>query len=302
MRYQGLDLNLLNALQVLLKHRSVTLAAEEIHLSQSAMSGALSRLREYFGDDLLIQCGRNMVPTAKAMELAGPLDQALALIRSNITTPAVFDAATSDRRFVIVCTDYVYHTVIAKVIANATLEAPHLNFDFMYPNIETQALFAQGEVDVLVTIEPYQPKENVVLHPLFDDTYAVACWKDNPECQQGVDAETFSRLSHVATKFGSNRAPEYSEVCLREAGISRRIVMNVNSFSDLPVSLVGSTRLAVIHRRYAEYFAKLFPISVHDLPFSLPGIKETAAIHKSKVKDAGVNWLLQRILAHSAEL
>ncbi|MFM1886579.1 MAG: hypothetical protein RL026_1736, partial [Pseudomonadota bacterium] len=91
MRFQRLDLNLLVVLDALLTERSVSLAAERVCLSQSATSSALGRLRDYFGDDLLVLKGRNMVLTARAENLVGPVRAVLEQIRSTIAVSPPFN-------------------------------------------------------------------------------------------------------------------------------------------------------------------------------------------------------------------
>lgn len=86
MRYKHLDLNLLVALDALLSERNVSRAAEKIHLTQPAMSNALSRLREYFGDELLIKTGQRMTLTPKSEYLSKPVRELLVRIDSEIMT------------------------------------------------------------------------------------------------------------------------------------------------------------------------------------------------------------------------
>lgn len=94
MRFHHLDLNLLVALDVLLDEQNITRAAERLHMTQSATSGVLGRLRKYFEDDLLVQVGRSMQPTAYALELAKPVREVLLTISSSITSKPVFDPST----------------------------------------------------------------------------------------------------------------------------------------------------------------------------------------------------------------
>jgi hypothetical protein len=91
MRFHGLDLNLLVALDALLPHQNVTRAAEQLNLSQSALSGALARLREHFDDELVVPIGRRMEPTPLARTLAEPLHEILLKTKSLVTTTASFD-------------------------------------------------------------------------------------------------------------------------------------------------------------------------------------------------------------------
>lgn len=99
MRFNQLDLNLLAALDILLEEQNITRAAERLHMTQSATSCVLGRLRTYFEDELLVQVGRKMQPTPYALELAKPVREVLLTIRGSITTKQVFDPTNSKRHF-----------------------------------------------------------------------------------------------------------------------------------------------------------------------------------------------------------
>ena len=114
MHLDGLDLNLLVVLDALLSEKSVTRTGERIHLSQSATSGALSRLREYFKDDLLVPVGRKMVLTPLAEELAQPLRELLQQAEVVIRRKPAFSPESSERRFRIVMSDYIAIVIMAR--------------------------------------------------------------------------------------------------------------------------------------------------------------------------------------------
>lgn len=116
MRFNHLDLNLLVALDVLLEEQNITRAAERLHMTQSATSGVLGRLRLYFEDELLAQVGRKMQPTPYARELAAPVREILLTIQSSITAKPVFDPATSKRHFRLITSDYLISVLFARVI------------------------------------------------------------------------------------------------------------------------------------------------------------------------------------------
>lgn len=107
MRFKGLDLNLLLAFDTLLHTRSVSRAADRMHLSQAAMSSALGRLREYFGDEILIVQGKRMYPTAFAESLVPRVKECLRRVKDVISTSPTFDPGTSERTFRIVVSDYI---------------------------------------------------------------------------------------------------------------------------------------------------------------------------------------------------
>src|SRR3954464_7975342 len=129
MRYQRIDLNLLIALDALLAERNVTRAAERMHMTQSAMSGVLARLREYFDDQLLVPVGRAMKLTPRAESLIEPVRDILLKVDSTLGVRPEFEAATAQRHFVLIASDYVSNVLLAEVLRRIALVAPGLSFD-----------------------------------------------------------------------------------------------------------------------------------------------------------------------------
>ncbi|HZV08596.1 MAG TPA: LysR family transcriptional regulator, partial [Novosphingobium sp.] len=91
MRLGHFDMNLLLALDALLDTESVTLAAQRLNMGQSAMSSALGRLRDHFGDELLAKSGRSLDLTPFAISLKGPVQDALIAVRQAVTVRQPFD-------------------------------------------------------------------------------------------------------------------------------------------------------------------------------------------------------------------
>src|SRR6188472_2558450 len=126
MNLGGLDLNLLVALDALLSERSVTRAAQRVGLSQPGMSNALARLRKQCGDPLLVRQGAVLVPTPRAEALAGPVRDALDLIRGAIEDPTPFDPARDRRSFRVSCSDYTVLMLIGPLVRGLAADAPGL--------------------------------------------------------------------------------------------------------------------------------------------------------------------------------
>jgi LysR family transcriptional regulator, nod-box dependent transcriptional activator len=296
MRFDRLDLNLLVAFDVLGKEQNVSAAAKTLNLSQSAVSGALNRLRDYFADELLVPSGRRMILTPKAMQLIEPVREALLLIRTNITTPAKFDPVTADRRFVLVASDYAYNVFLADALKAAGREAPGTSFDVLPPDVAAFERLESGEVDLLLTIESYMVRG----HPqeaLCEDEHAVVAWDQNPQCQNGLDKALFGRLGHAITFFGPERFPAFSESLFEEMGIERKIDVRVSTFAAIPQSVIGTERIATMHRRHAEFFARFLPIRIFDMPYVLPKVRESVQWHRIRQGDEGLKWLRDHIKA-----
>src|SRR5690606_33597420 len=163
MRFNGLDLNLLIALQVLLEERNVTRAARRLNISQPAMSAALARLRAYFQDDILMAQGKQMVPTAQAQALAGPVRRMLGELDQLLTSTALFEPATSQRTFRLVASDYITASVIGPLLRQFARSAPLLRLEIMLPCDEAAQLVIEGQADLVITpedfLDPDQPAE-----------------------------------------------------------------------------------------------------------------------------------------------
>ena len=172
MRFNHLDLNLLVALDVLLEEQNITRAAVRLHMTQSALSGILRRLRAYFEDDLLVQVGRSMTPTLLGKDLQIPVREVLLKIQTSIAAKPVFDVALSKRHFRIMASDYLINVLLADVIHRINGEAPHVTFELMSPGETAVEMLMRGEIDLMIAPEQHINTE----HPsqlLFEEQQAV---------------------------------------------------------------------------------------------------------------------------------
>ena len=289
MRFERLDLNLLVALDTLLDTQSVTETARRLHLSQPSVSAALGRLRDYFGDDLLVQVGRKMMPTAKAQELAPAIKDMLNLVRFRIIHADEYDPAQSRRRFRIVASDYVFDVLLSKVLATAGRLSPYTVFDLSPPGRQSTRQFIDGNIDVMITVEDYLIDD----HPsklLFSDEDAVICWAEGAFAD-GVTASQFLQARHAVAVFGQEQLPTVTELHFDASGIDRQVAIRVPSFAALPGAVVSTDRIATLHKRHAELFSAIHPIRTHPLPIKGPVIREMMQWHKLRHNDSGLRWL-----------
>jgi len=299
MRFEGLDLNLLTALDALLATRSVSAAAKRLHLSQPGVTAALRRLREYFGDELLVQSGRQMLVTPRAQELAKHVRHVLVHIRAEILTANQFDPANAKRTFSVVASDYAYTIVLAGVIAELARVAPGINFEIFQPSNAAIEALGRAEVDLVFSVSTHRVRR----HPyreLFCDQDVVITWRDAGYTT--IDRRTFAKAGHVVARFGPDRQPSLPDIALAREVPERRIEIVVPTFAALPQSVVGTQRMATLHRLYAEHFAQTFPISIHPCPVPLPQVVETVQWHELRGPDPAAQWLLDRIVQHCSTL
>ncbi|HTN60812.1 MAG TPA: LysR family transcriptional regulator, partial [Devosia sp.] len=282
------------ALDVLLEERSVTRAAGRLNLSQPAMSAALSRLRDFFGDALLVPQGRRMIPTSEALALHPDLKAVLGNIEELIARSTKFDPATSDRTFRICASDYLVTVLFPRLVPELQHLAPAVRLDIVPPSQEAQIALERGEIDLLLT-----PEEHCVPgHPaelLFVEKHVVAGWDANPLLATALPADRFFEAGHVAVRVGQIYRASFAETHLESMGRSRRIELTVSSFTNVPHLLVGTHRLAVMHRLLAQAVAQGMPITWQDLPFPFPVMRQMIQRNRTTREDVGLAWLVRQL-------
>jgi LysR family nod box-dependent transcriptional activator len=175
MHLGGLDLNLLVVLDALLTEKNVTRAGEWVCLSQSATSAALARLRQFFGDELLVPAGNRMMLTAQAMEMQDQVRDIILRADAITTNKAVFAPATATRHFRLMMSDYPATVLMPPALARIRTAAPGLTFQILpLPRTPSEHL-DRGEVDLLVMPQQWTSAR----HPsedLFEDHYVCVVW------------------------------------------------------------------------------------------------------------------------------
>ena len=294
MRFNHLDLNLLVALDVLLEEQNITRAAERLHLTQSATSGVLGRLRTYFEDELLVQVGRKMQPTPYALELAKPVREVLLTIQSSITAKPVFDPATSKRHFRLITSDYLISVLFARVIQKIHHLAPLITFEMLGPGDNSGDLLVRGEVDLMIVPERYI----IEGHPaqlLFEEEQVCVVWKDHPHVGASLTLEQYMDMGHISVGFGRNRHLSIEDWFMNQYGFNRRLEVITNDFNTLPQLIVGTQRIATMHQRLARLYAEHLPLRILNPPVKLPVMREHMLWHRSMDGDPMHRWLRERI-------
>jgi DNA-binding transcriptional LysR family regulator len=294
MRFDGLDLNLLVALDALLGDRSIKTAADRLHLSQPAMSGALARLREYFDDRLLVNAGNCMVLTPRAESLVEPVGEVLQQIRRSIMKPPICDPATVTRQLSILASDYVIRVALAPAMQRISSMAPGLSFDIGALADHPEENILRAETDLLITAEQYlTPRHPVEL--IFEDGYVVVAWQGNTEIDHSIDLATYSRLGHVTVAHGATRHPTFEQWFAGKMRIPRRIEVVAPAFSDAGYLLVGTQRISTMHARLATLMAGFLPLKICAAPFDIPTIRIAVQRHEMRGEDPLLGWVIAQI-------
>jgi DNA-binding transcriptional LysR family regulator len=283
-----LDFNLLKALDALLDERSVTRAAERLNLTQPAVSGMLTRLRDSFDDPLFVRAQRGIVPTLRAQQLAVPVKQLLSDIE-HILQPQAFDPITASMTLTIASTDYALRAVVVPFLSALRVQAPSIRVAVQ--PVDNQNLLSQldrGDVDwALVT--PDSTAAGLHAAKLFDERYVCVMRADHPDAVgETLALDRFCALDHALVSSSGGAFQGVTDQALARIGRSRRVTVSVSSFLVLPEILMASDLIAVVPRRLATKSNGLIML---EPPVDTPGFSKTVAWHERTHHDPGHKWL-----------
>ena len=301
MRAEQADLNLLVALDALLREQSVTRAAHRLSVGQPAMSASLARLRRLFNDPLLVRSGRVLVPTPLAASLATPLRSLLDEVEDLLARQPDFDPATARRSFALMATDYATFVFLRHVIGALGVEAPGVQVRIRPLTRTYRQDLEHHEADLLIL--PREVDPSVSRHPhrtLFTERFVCVTWNGNREVGGRMTPEVFCRLPHLA--YAPEPLPSLAETALSALGVERNIEVTTQSFVLAPFLIRGTRLVAVVHERVAEALAGVADARTWELPFDLQPVTELMYWHPRAEADAGHRWLRERIAGVAADL
>jgi DNA-binding transcriptional LysR family regulator len=294
MRLEHLDLNLLIALDILLEEKNITQSAARLHITQSAASGILKRLRDFFEDDLLVQVGRSMQPTPYALEIQEPVREVLVTIRSTIINRRLSEPKESRRHFKIVVSDYLVTVVFTRVLQQLQNTAPHMTFEFITPSQSASDMLSRGEVDLMIVPEQYGPRGHASELIFEDDFCCLVCaetWSDT----NTLSLEQYKEAGHITIGLSAEDTPGAEEHYIKTWQINRRIEVKTNDFNTLPQLVMNTSRIATIQRRLAKRYIQYLPLKILPTPIEIPIFKEYMHWNKSFASDPIHSWLRQQI-------
>jgi DNA-binding transcriptional LysR family regulator len=296
MRFNKLDLNLLVVLNALLTERSISRAAEKIHLSQPATSNALSRLRDYFEDELLVSAGRQLLLTPRATSLIEPVREVLMRIDSTIATQPEFDPAKETRQFTLLASDFTMTVLIPHLLESLFQDAPGIRIHLRSQTERPYEVLEQGKADFLIIPSQYLSKA----HPsvaLFEEEYVCVTWDGNSRVRERLTLDDYLGCGHVTANFsGEQQGTTFDGWFMNSFDVARRVEVTAPSMAALPALVVGTDRIATVQRRIAERALAYLPVRLWEPPLKIPRLVQMLQWHKYKSNDPAAVWLRQRLI------
>jgi DNA-binding transcriptional LysR family regulator len=303
LQIRRLDGGLLLVFRELLLRRRATDAANHLGLSPSAISHALSRLRDLFGDPLFVRRSHGLEPTQRALDLGPQVDAVIAALGRAVAGDPAFDPARSTRRFRIGCPTQFATLVGDRIVDAFRQQAPHISMSIRPAYLE-RALRAvrRGEADVALGVFDRIPR-GLVAQRLYDDEYCLIARKDHPSVQGKVDARAYARIGHVFVGnpdgYLADETPVDRDTLEATYGsipgpdrVSTQAY--VPEWETVMLIVSGSDVLGECPRRLATRFGPRLGLQILDSPF--PPFRFTVqAVRRADVADPGLDWLLERL-------
>lgn len=286
---QQVDLNLLVALDVLLAERNVSRAAKRLHLSQSATSHALARLRKQFGDTLLVRSRAGMLLTPRAERLQGALKAQLAGLASLLGDDAGFDPSVISGTVNLVCEYYVSSVILPRVLKRLGAEAPLLDIHIhtrpwnVYEGLESNTFdLALGAFNDA----PATMRVRTLLH----DDFVCLLRRGHPAVRKRLSLQQYVAMPHVVIGIGQP-GPTAIDRTLARRKLARRIGLRIPSFLGAAVVVAESDLVLTLPRRLAEQLRRLAPLELHAPPLPLDRFHFQLGWHVRRQAEPAHRWL-----------
>ncbi len=294
MDIRNVDLNLLVALDALLAERSVSRAAVRLHLSQPAASALLARLRELFGDPLLLRSARGMLPTPRALELLGPVRQVLDEIDAIVQPRMAFDPSSAVHTFTLSASDYVEYTLLPKLVDYLEHKAPGVRLEVRQLDLQSVAKQMEtGEVDLCVTgLQNALPGLHV--RPLYAERIVSVVRRNHPGVGARLTLDKFCSLEHIQVSVRGSGFSARIDEALAALGRKRRARLAVPHFLLIPEIVARSDMISALPERLARGYAKR--LRILEPPLNLGGFTVGEMWHERNQRAPAQLWLRDLLL------
>ncbi|AYQ43359.1 LysR family transcriptional regulator [Burkholderia aenigmatica] len=297
------DLNLLVVLEALWAERHVGRAAEKLHLSQSATSHALSRLRAAFDDQLFIRNPRGIEPTPLAVELMPQVAAVLESVRLVVSPRGAFDPGRFQGTLSVAATDHAVLTVISPVLAKIQAAAPSAVLKLKPADAESALrMLDSGELDIVLGAGSFfQVPQRFECQIVHKERFIGIARNGHPALvRRGnklhMDLDDFVRLPHILVSPRGDARGAVDDA-LESMGRTRKVSATCPSFLAVPFMVGASESIAVVAERVALRLQETAQLSLFELPLALPTWEVLVMRARGRANEPVVQWLTGMMIA-----
>ena len=296
----GVDLNLLPVLDALLRRRNVTRAAEDVGLSQPAMSRALGRLREVLGDELLVRARGGLVLTPRAQALAPRLTATLAELKGLYAEPA-FDPGRANRTLTLAATDLHTTLLLPRIMARLAVEAPGLSLrvESIGPDIVERV--ESGAVDLTFAVGHQPLPPGAATEVFARDRLSLVMRRNHPAANRAWQVEDYAAFDHVGIRLMGDSQSEV-DALLAARGVARRMAVVTPHFSAALATVAVTDLVTTLSHAYARRFADLYELRLVQTPFGATDFDLSMVWSLARSADPVMTWLRSVVKDVAAEV
>lgn len=284
-----IDTRLLQVFNEIYAKKSVSNAALALGLPQPAVSIALAKLREHFGNPLFVRTTDGMVPTPLGAELIEPVRAALNAVSAVVDFSTHFEPSTSKRVFKIAMTDISQLILLPKLWEHLRLTAPGVGIDVFPLSSDTPQLLESGAVDLALGYVP-ELEAGFYQQRLFSQHFVCMVSQSHPRIQGKLKLKQYLQEDHAAI-VSSGAAPKIIDETLHAMGKERRIALRIPHFLGASFVVELTDLLITIPQRLAEVLQGRGAYVIYPVPFAIPTYEVKQHWHERYHHDAASRWL-----------
>jgi DNA-binding transcriptional LysR family regulator len=299
MNLSSLDLNLFMVLHAVLEERSATRAAKRLHVTQSAVSNALARLRAVLADPLVVRSGRGLTPTPRAQELAPLVAQAIAQLKAAVDRGAAFVPEASERSFTLALSDNHQTSEAARIAEAFARRLPRATLRLVSNDYLAATDGLAGDVDAAFAPSILRTP-GVRARRVFEEQACLVVRRDHPRVRGKLTPKLFRELPHIDVDVvlgrpgvGGRLADQY----WKDKGLERKVAMRVPYFTTAALIASRTDSIAGLPSRVARVLCKTLPIKVAATTFPLPTMEISLVWHERTDADPGGRFFRDLVAA-----
>lgn len=294
------DLNLLVVFDAIMREGSMTQAAEQLAMTQPAVSNAVARMRVVWNDPLFVKRGRGILPTPRAQEMWDRIRLHMDDLRE-MANPEPFDAASARRSFRIGTNDLCAGMTWRALRRLAELHAPGIDFHSV-PNSKAtvEELLFNAEVDVVLGCAAPAASARLRERALSESHYVCAMRPDHPLASESLSLDSFAAAEHLRVSPTGDATGMIDEI-LKTRGRSRRVAMTVNHYAQVAPLLRETSLISTVPFEAVAESVQRDELRAVRLPIRIRPIKLSLLWHERSDRDAGQRWLRNQLASVIAE-
>ncbi|HCH01712.1 MAG TPA: hypothetical protein DEV85_07460 [Vibrio sp.] len=294
------DLNLLVALQALIRTKSVTKAALQLNITQSAMSRTLQRLRHQFGDPLFVRTKGGLLPTERTIEMSTSLD-CLLQHAETLLNPAAFEPKQANTHFTLMMSDFFSQVFMPPVYKTLFEQAPGVSLTCLNRQPDMMEKLSLGEADLSFSSDVQKPQADIYAQALGPDRLVTMMRKGHPLANQPLTLDAYCNSAHALISMGGDRAGAI-DLALAKIGRKRNVVLRMPHFTAAPYAIEQSDLLLTLPGCLARKMAEHLEVVVMDTPIETATYQYHMVWHARQHNNLAHRWLrteVQKVLSQA---